>query len=275
MTLIGPNIEALVAKFRAIQNTPEMRERTARADAEGKRMAIDPTAGPDCPDCQNQRVILFKDAQGMTWAKPCHCQAATEAWRRIQVSGLAEQLEDQTFRTFVATAEWQEEMMMKAYAYVDAVQKGSYAWFAALGETGSGKTHICTAIAGSLLGAGIPVLWVEWSKLKAIGKRRYGNIQQAQDNEAEFERLKTCRVLYIDDFISKDYTSADIDCAFEIINHRYGARLPTIISSERGESRLREFDEATAGRIIERASRLGDYLVYLPIGTGANQRIRR
>ena len=62
---------------------------------------------------------------------------------------------------------------------------------------------------------------------------------------------------------------------FEIINHRYGARLPTVISSERGESRLREFDEATTGRIIERASRLGDYLVYLPIGTGANQRIRR
>ena len=274
MTLIGPDIEALIARFRALQQTPEAKEKTAKADAEGKRLAVEPTPGPDCPDCQNQRVILVKDERGMTIAKPCHCRAATEAYRLIQASGLSEMLEDMTFTTFFAELDWQKTMYHVALEYVDAVQKGSFAWFAALGETGGGKTHICTAIAGSLLGAGIPVRWIEWSRLKEMGKKRYGNFQQAQDNEAEFNKLKTCRALYIDDFMSKEFTAADIDCAFEIISHRYTIRLPTIISSERGPSRLREVDEAIAGRIIEMSRRYGEYMVYLPLGGGANQRTK-
>jgi DNA replication protein DnaC len=80
----------------------------------------------------------------------------------------------------------------------------------------------------------------------------------------EYDRLtnelKEAEVLYIDDFLKtqrgQQPTSADVNLAFEILNYRYNnPSLITIISSELTEDELLDIDEATGGRIYERAKK--------------------
>ena len=117
----------------------------------------------------------------------------------------------------------------------------------------SGKTHICTAIAGHYIKAGKEVKYMLWceeaKKLKALV------------NDKSYQDLiriyKTVDVLYIDDFLKvksgESPTPADINLAFEIINHRLIENNKiTIISSEKKLDELMEYDEATMSRIYQK-----------------------
>lgn len=116
-----------------------------------------------------------------------------------------------------------------------------------------GKTHICTAIAGHYIKAGKEVKYMLWceeaKKLKALV------------NDKSYQDLiriyKTVDVLYIDDFLKvksgESPTPADINLAFEIINHRLIENNKiTIISSEKKLDELMEYDEATMSRIYQK-----------------------
>ncbi len=91
--------------------------------------------------------------------------------------------------------------------------------------------------------------------------------------------LKTAEYLYIDDLYKMGAntdgevkpTSADVSIAFEIINHRYINKLPTIISTEMLPEELLHIDEATGGRIVERAK--GNTLA-IGKDTGKNYRLQ-
>ena len=85
--------------------------------------------------------------------------------------------------------------------------------------------------------------------------------------EDRINEMKEADVLYIDDLFKtgKDKegnyqkpTVADINLAFEIINHRYNKQnLYTIISSECTLAQILSIDEAVGGRIAEKAVQTG------------------
>ena len=86
-------------------------------------------------------------------------------------------------------------------------------------------------------------------------------------------------LLYIDDLFktgrsfdsrSPRPTTADVNVAFEILNYRYTAKLPTIVSSECVLDDLIQIDESLAGRIAERAKNLFE----LGPDRGKNYRLR-
>ena len=71
---------------------------------------------------------------------------------------------------------------------------------------------------------------------------------------------KDVDVLYIDDFLKvrngETPTTADMNLAFEIINHRLLSRNKiTIISSEKTLDEILDYDEATMSRIYQNAGR--------------------
>ena len=124
-----------------------------------------------------------------------------------------------------------------------------------LAGPGSGKTHLCTAIASSLILSGHDVQifrWVEWaSNAKSV-------VTDAPAYAALLEPLKTCQVLYLDDFLKVQRgtspTAADIRLAFEVLDARYNHRdKPVILSTEFNLRQIAGFDEALAGRIVERS----------------------
>ena len=132
-------------------------------------------------------------------------------------------------------------------------------WFCMLGMSGSGKSHICTAISRELLQQGMELKYMMWLDDSTALKQcitdgeRYGNL---------ISEYKNVQVLYIDDFFKNDNETkpspADIKLANEILNYRYNkARMDksmrwiTIISSERTFEQLLNYDPALAGRIAE------------------------
>jgi DNA replication protein DnaC len=149
-------------------------------------------------------------------------------------------------------------------------------WLLFCGQPGSGKTHLCTAIARHRLLAGDEVRYMAWrDKVTEIKALSLDN-----DRRAELLQLyKTVQILYIDDLFkigraadgTATPTAADVGIAFEILNARYINHLTTIISTEKTPQELVEIDEATGSRIIEMA---GGNVYAISRNTSRNYRLR-
>lgn len=200
--------------------------------------------GYDCPKCKN-RGHFAQDVDGEIKTIECDCMKIRRSITAIEKSGLKDQIKKMTFDNYIATEDWQKICLDKAKRF----EKG-WAYFG--GQSGAGKTHLCTAIVGKMLKQGIQTKYMLW---------RDDSIKlKAKVNDEEYENLigeyKKAELLYIDDFFKtqkdKPVTQADVNLAFEIINYRdNNPQSITIISSELLTEQLVEIDEATAGRIIK------------------------
>jgi DNA replication protein DnaC len=129
-------------------------------------------------------------------------------------------------------------------------------WLLFCGQSGSGKTHLCTAVCRHLLMAGEEVRYMPWRQ----DIRELKSMESTNQVEA-LKKLQTAPILFIDDLFktgraadgSCNPTAADVNLAFDIINYRYTKRLPTVISTERSPAELVDIDEAVGGRIVEMA----------------------
>lgn len=201
----------------------------------------------DCPVCHNTGCIVTKAADGTLKAAECSCMAKRVSIRNLERSGLKDAISRYTMQAYVADTPERKKVMSAAVEFCEA-ERG---WFFISGKSGSGKTHICTAICSKLMDKGKAVRYMRWRDdsimLKAL----------TTDGE-EYQRLiqpfKSVPVLYIDDFLKGGHSEADIRLAFEILNSRYNdSSLRTIISSEMTLFEILGLDEATGGRIYERA----------------------
>lgn len=215
--------------------------------------------GYNCEACRNRGSTAVLDVVGgciYPRYPECKCMGIRRSIQRMKASGLETIIRDNTFKTFKADAPWQKAMVDKATAYLDeGISKGAWLFFG--GQVGSGKTHICTAVAGKLLYT-YPVIYVVWPQ---VSKKLKAMVNDAEDYAAEIGRLQDIEVLYVDDLfkpVKDDFgrtvppTAADMRLAFELFNYRYINKLPTIISSEWTVAELVDMDEATGSRIAER-----------------------
>lgn len=185
---------------------------------------------------------------------------------RIRASGLADSIERCTFDTYKASEPWQINAKQTAMNYIDDY----YArWFCALGDVGSGKTHLCTAICGELMKRGDEVRYMRW---RDDAPRIKAAVNDSEEYERLVEPLKRVKVLYIDDFLKAQTVSqGDINLAFEILDHRYiNRKLVTIISAEKTVGQITKIDEAIGSRIFERSR---DYCLNIR-GEGRNWRLK-
>ena len=124
-------------------------------------------------------------------------------------------------------------------------------WLLLCGQSGSGKTHLCTAAFVRLsVDRGIDGRYLLWNsdgrRIKAATK---------EGDERLLNDFKTCSLLYIDDLFKckrdSEPSDADVRLAFEILDHRYSHKLQTIISTEMLQEDLHYLDEAIHRRIHE------------------------
>ena len=208
--------------------------------------------GYDCPKCKNRGFYtIVKEVDSGRWeevTKECDCMPARRELARIKASGLERLGNKCTFRNFKTDNKWQKELKTRGKEYVAADTKS---WFYLGGQPGCGKTHICTAIGMELIKKGKAVRYMVWPE----------EIQKLKSyiNEISFESLiepyKTVDILYIDDFFKvrrgEQISTADVNMAFRILNHRYNAEMITIISSELSVQQIINIDEALGSRIAE------------------------
>lgn len=222
--------------------------------------------GYDCSICKNKGyvAVVTHNEQFNYYMESllnCRCNRIRNAIRRLNRSGLKTRVKACTFERYETPDAWQKTIKETAQRFTYS-HEGE--WFFIGGQSGAGKTHICTAAAIATLKQGKELRYMEWReevpKIKA-------SITDAVRYADMMKELKEADVLYIDDLfktgknaegVAAQPTAADVNLAFEIINYRYNQpELITIISSERTLIELMEIDEAIAGRIAERSKAQG------------------
>ena len=218
----------------------------------------------NCTKCNNTGWV-FLERDGKEYVKECDCVKQRQSLARLERSGLSGLLEKYTFDRYEAKYDFQNDLLTKAEKYLNEKDK----WFLVVGQSGSGKSMICTAICGELLKQGKEVRFMSWLTESVKLKQHINN---AEIYEPLIEDYKNCEVLYIDDFFkNENLSSADLRIANEIINYRCVANKRTLISSERLIGNLIEVDEAIIGRIIEMAE---EYVTEI-VGKEKNYRLRK
>lgn len=213
--------------------------------------------GFDCRECKNRGWFLRVREDGSRYNEACKCMAVRRNLYRIRASGLEDMMQRYTFEAWQTPEPWQRVILNKAKAYTENPE----GWFAVCGRSGTGKTHLCTAICGKLLNSGVEVRYLLWrdtiQKLKAA-------VKEPEEYRHIMEPLKTVKCLYIDDLFKSGKgtapTAADVNAAFELLNYRYNNRgLLTVISSEMSMDEISEIDEAVGSRIYERTKERQNY----------------
>ncbi len=106
-----------------------------------------------------------------------------------------------------------------------------------IGSYGTGKTHLSTAIANQLINGGIPVICMTMIDLLARIKQTFDRSDSA--TEAEIMKIyEDIPLLVIDDIGSEQPTEWGITRIYAIINARYEAYMPTIITTNYGTPEL-------------------------------------
>ncbi len=224
--------------------------------------------GYDCTECRNRGYFTRLDEYGNQVVAECRCMKIRRAKSRLERSGLAETAEKSTFRTFETPEEWQKTIKLTA---MDYAKNNGGKWLFMAGQSGCGKTHLCTAVCTYLINQGHDVRYVLWRDLlHELEGMRFKNEEYSQ----KMYWLKTIEILYIDDFmksIGNKPSETEMNYAYEVINARYTAKKTTIISSELLKNDLYKFDSALAGRIFERT---GEFIIQISADDGKNYRLK-
>lgn len=165
--------------------------------------------------------------------------------RRLKATGIQERhLQDWTFASATDTPSVQ---MAKRYTEnwkkVKAENLGLLLW----GDVGTGKSFLAACIANALLEKGVPVLMTNFSKiLNQMGAmysdERYRYI-------ASFNRFS---LLIIDDLGIERNTEYALEQVYAVVDERYKAGLPLIITTNLTISQLRNPEDVAHARIYSR-----------------------
>ena len=204
--------------------------------------------GINCDTCNNKGFVkVFVD--GCVRVRKCECIERRNSFGNARNSGLGEYL-NKNIDDYIVTEPWQEKCFDMMHKFIQAHSKDN-TWFVALGQSGSGKTLICSIIANYLLFvAKRKVHYLTWTDFIGQLKR---DMMGEKTNEVSvyLDKIKKVDVLFIDEMLKK-YNDTDLKYLIEIINYRYTNDLKTIITSENTYDKLLDIDEATFGRAVEK-----------------------
>lgn len=200
----------------------------------------------ECSECLNRGFIShYNKTNDTSYITECKCVKIRKTIKNAELSGMGELLQHK-LRDFKAVEPFQEVMLNLTKGYI---LKARTEWFLALGQSGIGKTMVCSSICNQRLKEFRQVKYMIWNEF--VDKLKRMNYDLERDNF--FNEYAKAEILYIDDLFKGKVTETDINIAFQLINERYNTNSVTIISSELLLNDLRGIDEALAGRMKEKA----------------------
>jgi DNA replication protein DnaC len=138
-----------------------------------------------------------------------------------------------------------QEVFSKAAASARRFAAEPEGWLVLTGPSGSGKTHLGAAIAGRCVEEGRAALFMVVPDLLDHLRAAY---QPASDVGYDdlFEMLKNAPVLVLDDLGVQSSTAWAQEKLFQLINHRFNARMPTVFTTNLA---LSDFDSRLQSRL--------------------------
>jgi DNA replication protein DnaC len=158
---------------------------------------------------------------------------------------------DKTFDNFIterpglAYSEQQSLQMAYKVAVNFAIEpKG---WLLLEGTYGSGKTHLAAAVGNARLSRGDMVLFVTTPDLLDHLRNTYGASSEIEYDEM-FDRIRGAPLLILDDLGAENPSSWALEKLFQLLNHRYSHRLPTVITTN---TNLDTLDPRIRSRLLD------------------------
>lgn len=188
-----------------------------------------------CTDCSDT---------GFVGTKMCKCLKQLLITKNIQSSGMGNLIDQQSFDNFnIDVYKNQPEIkarmernlkFAKAFAENFARHHDN---LLLIGTTGTGKTHVSTAIAKEVISQGFDVLYDSTQNIvndfeKDKFKSGYNQTESASDKYLE------CDLLIIDDLGAEFITQFSVSSLYNLINTRQNKGLSTIISTNLTASEL-------------------------------------
>lgn len=141
-----------------------------------------------------------------------------------------------------------------------------------VGSYGTGKTHLVTAISNQLIAGGIPVICMTMIDLLARIKQTFDRSDKA--TEADIMKIyEEVPLLVIDDIGSEQPSEWGSTKIFAIVNARYEAYMPTIVTTNyAGDELIRRMTPTINGRPLDsrNAEKTLDRLKEMCIGIEMN-----
>lgn len=103
-------------------------------------------------------------------------------------------------------------------------------WLVLQGENGCGKTHLAAAIVNYQHQANKPALFIVVPEFLDHLRSTFNPDKKVSYDEL-FEKVKTAPLLVLDDFGEQSATPWAREKLYQVINYRYNARLPTVITT--------------------------------------------
>jgi DNA replication protein DnaC len=119
-----------------------------------------------------------------------------------------------------------------AYAAAQQFVRDTRGWLILYGPFGSGKTHLAGAIAHELVERRARVLFQVVPDLLDHLRAAFNPASEVRYDEL-FEAVKTANVLILDDLGEESESRWAQEKLFQIFNHRYNHRLPTVVTTNR------------------------------------------
>jgi DNA replication protein DnaC len=185
---------------------------------------------------------------------PCKCKMREIAQRRLQDLRNASNLgllTRMSFDTFVPEGHGlnpqAQDNLRSAYRRALNYAQDPQGWLILKGSYGCGKTHLAAAIANYQVEHGRPVLFVVVPDLLDHLRAAF-----APDSPVTFDRrfetVRTAPLLILDDLGAQSSTSWAQEKLYQILNYRYNAQLPTVLTTN---FELEDLDARLRSRITE------------------------
>ena len=207
-----------------------------------------------CPECSDSGVID---------TRLCRCIREIMIRERIAASAMGRLIEIQSFDNFNLSCysydkrveEKMKAILAMAKSYVRDFDKKRENLLL-IGPTGTGKTHISTAIARELIHKGYDVIYDSTQNiLSDFEADRFKSGYGREENRAD--KYLECTLLIIDDLgteFSNQFTLATI---YNLLNSRQNKGLATIISTNLSPEELaRKYEDRIYSRIIGGGSKI-------------------
>ena len=172
----------------------------------------------------------------------CSCLKEALVKATIASSGMGMLIEKQSFENFdlsrfePETKELMQHNLAVAKAYVRDFSK-KRGNLILIGKTGTGKTHISSAIAREIINKGFDVVYDSTPNiLNDFENERFRNDYNRHENITE--KYFECDLLIIDDLGTEFHTAFTVSALYNLLNTRQNKGLATIISTNLEPSEL-------------------------------------
>lgn len=210
-----------------------------------------------CPICHGSGYLRLDVPPGhpdFGRVVPCRCKIREIEQQRLQDLRRASNLgllTRMSFDTFVPGGHGlppqTQDNLRKAYKRALAYAQQPQGWLILKGHYGCGKTHLAAAIANYQVERGRPVLFVVVPDLLDHLRAAFAP-DSAVSFDRRFETVRTAPLLVLDDLGAHSGTSWAQEKLYQILNYRYNAQLPTVITTN---CELEDLDARLRSRIAE------------------------